>query len=41
MKEKNSIMRRIVENMSRVIIGKEGPAKLMVMALASSGHILI
>jgi len=41
MKEKNSIMRRIVENMSRVIIGKEGPAKIMVMALASSGHILI
>jgi len=41
MKEKNSVMRRIVENMSRVIIGKEGPARLMVIALASAGHILI
>ncbi len=41
MKEKNSIMRKIVKNMSRVIIGKEGPSRLMVIALASSGHILI
>lgn len=41
MKEENSIMKKIVDNMSRVIVGKEGPAKLMVIALAASGHVLI
>lgn len=41
MKEKNSTMKKIVDNMSRVIVGKEGPAKLMVIALAASGHVLI
>jgi MoxR-like ATPase len=41
MKEKNTVMKKIVENMSRVIVGKEGPARLMVIALASSGHVLI
>src|SRR5690554_1198767 len=41
MKEKNSIMRKIVKNMYRVIIGKEVPSRLMVIALASSVHILI
>lgn len=41
MKEKNSIMKKIVDNMSRVIVGKEGPTRLMVIALAASGHVLI
>lgn len=34
-------MKKIVDNMSKVIVGKESPAKLMVIALAASGHILI
>ncbi|MDI9514977.1 MAG: MoxR family ATPase [Clostridiaceae bacterium] len=41
MKEKNTVMKKIVGNMSRVIVGKEGSARLMVIALASSGHVLI
>lgn len=41
MKETGSIMKKIVDNMSRVIVGKEGPARLLVIALASSGHVLI
>jgi MoxR-like ATPase len=41
MKENQSIMRRIVENIGTVIIGKEGPAKNLVLALAASGHVLI
>lgn len=41
MKQKNIVMQKIVENMSKVIIGKEGPSRLMVIALAASGHVLI
>jgi len=41
MKENHSIMKRIVENIGTVIIGKEGPAKHLVLALAASGHVLI
>jgi len=41
MKENQTVMKRIVDNMSRVIVGKEGSARLMVIALASSGHVLI
>jgi MoxR-like ATPase len=41
MKEKNTTMKKIVDNISRVIVGKEGPAKLLVISLAASGHVLI
>lgn len=42
MKEnKNNMMKRIVENMSKIIVGKEMPSKLMVISLASAGHILL
>jgi len=41
MKENQTVMKRIVDNMSRVIVGKEGSARLMVIALAASGHVLI
>lgn len=41
MSVKNTAMKRIVENISRVIVGKEGPARLLVIALAASGHVLI
>lgn len=35
------IMKKITDNISKIIVGKEGPARLMVIALAASGHILI
>ncbi|MGI6621611.1 MAG: AAA family ATPase [Acetivibrionales bacterium] len=38
---KNNIMRKIVENMSKIIVGKEMSSKLMVIALAAEGHILL
>ncbi len=34
-------MQKIVDNISKIIVGKEGPARLMVISLAASGHILI
>ena len=41
MKEQKNIMKKIIDNMSKIIVGKEIPSKLMVIALASSGHVLI
>ncbi|MCX7773958.1 MAG: AAA family ATPase, partial [Clostridia bacterium] len=41
MKENQTIMKKIVDNMSKIIVGKEGPARLMVISLAASGHVLI
>ena len=38
---KNNIMRKIIENMSKIIVGKEMSSKLMVIALAAEGHILL
>ncbi len=37
----DNIMKKIVNNMSKVIVGKESTTKLMVIALASSGHVLL
>lgn len=34
-------MQKIVDNISKIIVGKEGPARLMVISLAASGHVLI
>lgn len=41
MNENQTIMKKIVDNMSKIIVGKDGPAKLMVISLAASGHVLI
>lgn len=41
MKENQTAMKRIVENISKIIVGKEVSAKLLVISLASSGHVLI
>ena len=42
MKEyKNNTMKKIVDNISKIIVGKGIASKLMVIALASSGHVLI
>jgi len=35
------IMKRIVENMGKVMIGQSNAAKLMVVCLASGGHVLV
>ena len=34
-------MNSIVENMGKVMVGQDGAAKLMVVALAAGGHVLI
>lgn len=41
MSDKNNIMRKIVDNMSKIIVGKEMSCKLMVISLAAEGHILL
>jgi MoxR-like ATPase len=41
MSETNVIMKRIVDNIGQVLVGKESASRLMVIALASSGHVLI
>lgn len=39
--ENKSVMQSIVENMGKVMVGQSGAAKLMVVALAAGGHVLI
>ena len=39
--ENKSVMNSIVENMGKVMVGQDGAAKLMVVALAAGGHVLI
>ncbi len=39
--ENKSVMQTIVENMGKVMVGQSGAAKLMVVALAAGGHVLI
>jgi MoxR-like ATPase len=39
--ENQYYMQRITENISKIIVGKEGPARLLVISLAASGHVLI
>ncbi len=41
MKETQTVMKKIVDNMSKILVGKEGPARLMVISLTASGHVLI
>lgn len=41
MKENNSVMKKIVDNIGTVIVGKEGPAKHLVISLGAAGHVLI
>jgi MoxR-like ATPase len=41
MDDNKNIMKKIVENMSKIIVGKEMASKLMVIALAAEGHILL
>jgi len=41
MSESNVIMKRIVDNIGQVLVGKESASRLMVIALAASGHVLI
>ncbi len=41
MSETNVIMKRIVDNIGQVLVGKESASRLMVIALAASGHVLI
>ena len=36
----DNLMKQIVNNMSKVIVGKDHASKLMVIALASAGHVL-
>lgn len=37
----DNLMKQIVNNMSKVIVGKDHASKLMVIALASAGHVLL
>lgn len=37
----DNVMRKIVENMSKIIVGKEKVSRLLVIALAAEGHILL
>ncbi len=39
--DNKSVMQTIVENMGKVMVGQSGAAKLMVVALAAGGHVLI
>lgn len=41
MDDNKNIMKKIVDNMSKIIVGKEMASKLMVIALAAEGHILL
>ena len=41
MSESSALMKRIVENIGHVLVGKESASRLMVIALAASGHVLI
>jgi len=41
MSDSKNIMKKIVDNMSKIIVGKEMACKLMVFALAAEGHILL
>lgn len=41
MSESSVLMRQIVDNIGKVLVGKESAARLMVLALAASGHVLI
>lgn len=41
MSDSKNIMKKIVDNMSKIIVGKEMACKLMVIALAAEGHILL
>jgi len=41
MSEHSSMMKRIVDNIGRVLVGKESASRLMVIALAAGGHVLI
>jgi len=38
---KNNIMKRIVDNMSKIIVGKEKASRLLVISLAAEGHVLL
>lgn len=39
--EKNNIMKRIVDNMSKIIVGKQKASRLLVISLAAEGHVLL
>ena len=41
MSESSDLMKRIVDNIGNVLVGKESASRLMVLALAASGHVLI
>lgn len=41
MRENPTALQRIVENISKIIVGKEEIAKLLVISMAASGHVLI
>jgi len=41
MSESSVLMKRIVDNIGKVLVGKESASRLMVLALAASGHVLI
>lgn len=41
MSESSDLMKRIVDNIGHVLVGKESASRLMVLALAASGHVLI
>lgn len=41
MNESSLLMKRIVDNIGHVLVGKEAAARLMVLSLAASGHVLI
>ena len=41
MSETSDLMKRIVENIGQVLVGKESASRLMVLALAASGHVLV
>jgi MoxR-like ATPase len=41
MSESSELMKRIVDNIGQVLVGKESASRLMVLALAASGHVLV
>lgn len=41
MSESSVLMKRIVDNIGQVLVGKESASRLMVLALAASGHVLV